>query len=82
MPSQEPPDARPPRRLDGAEQLHRHPIVVRDPAPSDFRPDVVAPTGRNDGEVLAWKLRHRRQLELRRAEFVERALRFGSEAAD
>jgi len=60
----------------GAEHFHRHPILVRDPAPSDFGPYVVAPAGRDDGEVLSWKLRHRRQLRLRRTEFFERALRF------
>lgn len=60
----------------GAEQLHRHPILVGDPAASDFGPHIVASARRDDGEVLSWKLRHRRQLVLRRAEFVERALRF------
>ena len=63
----------------GPEHVHWHPILVRDPSPSDFGPYVVAPTGHNDGEMLAWKLRHRRQLELRRAEFVEGALRLGRE---
>lgn len=59
-----------------AEQVHRHPILILDPAPPDFGPHIVAPTGRDHGEVLSWKLRHRRQLELRRTEFVERALGF------
>jgi hypothetical protein len=60
----------------GVEQLHRHAVLALDPAPSDFGPHVVTPTSRDHGELFAWKLRHRRQLELHRPEFVERALGF------
>ena len=64
--------------LDGAgsEHLERHTVVVGHLPPPDLDPDVVAAAGRDDGEMLAWQLRHLRQLVLHGAELFERALGF------
>ena len=62
------------RRRRRHEELVGHAIVFRDPAAPNLGPDVVAAARRDDREVLAWELRHRRQLVLDGAELVERVL--------
>ena len=56
------------------EKFLRHTIVVRHPAPPDLGPHIVAAARDDDGEVLAGEFRHRRQLVLDGAEFLERVL--------
>ena len=69
------------------EELVGDAIVFRDPPAPDLGPDVVAAARGDDREVLAWELRHRRQLVLHRAELVERVLQLdrqqlGDDAVD
>jgi hypothetical protein len=61
-------------RCDSPEHLNRNPIVVGNAPPTHLGPHVVPASGGHDGELLAWKFFERRELELRGAELVERAL--------
>ena len=55
-------------------KLVGHAVVFGNAPAADLGPDVVATARRDDREVLAGELGHRRQLVLHRAELVERVL--------
>jgi hypothetical protein len=62
------------RGTPGRKEIVGDLVLIRHAPATDFGPEIVAPSGRHDGEMLTRELGRRRKLVLHGAELVECAL--------